>query len=206
MKTLVKWLFVGFTGLYLAGCASVLTVEQSSPEVNLSPELKALSVAVVDSRPYVVNKDKSPAFEGIIRSGLGIPYSYNTPTQEPMAVYLGNRISHGIRKNGVEVSVYSTTAGMPLKEVFENVASYGKTAVVINLNEWKYDSHPFSDSSWYDMDVYVIDKNAEQLAYKKFSGEEDIPGSGIVNEMLLLYKNRFEQVFSDPEIRNALSH
>jgi len=80
------------------------------------------------------------------------------------------------------------------------------SSILFVLNEWKYDFHSFSDGSWYNFDLIVLDKKGKQLLVKNFSGDNDIPDNGLItNKMQLIYKARFEEVFQDPEVVNALS-
>ncbi|MCG9603428.1 hypothetical protein L1D16_22240, partial [Vibrio sp. Isolate31] len=81
MKKLVS-LLLAAVSLGLSGCATVLTAEQSAPQLNEVPQEKALTIAVIDKRPYVLDHDKEPKFEGIIRSSLGIPYTDKEPKFE----------------------------------------------------------------------------------------------------------------------------
>ncbi|MGF1697797.1 hypothetical protein L4D20_06250 [Vibrio kyushuensis] len=206
LKTL-QWTVLLIAGLNLIGCAKLLTVEESAPEVNISSEIGAVSIAVLDQRPYVLDKDKPAAFEGIIRSSLGIPYSYNTATQEPMATFIGTRIEHGFKDRGIDATLHLTELETQLPDLIDELGQDGKKSLVISLNEWKYDFHAFSDSSWYDVDIIILDPAGKKLVSKNFTGENDIPDSGaIMNEMQLIYKARFEEVFSSPDIVDALTH
>lgn len=185
----------------LTGCASLLPVEQSSPEVSVSP----ISIAVLDERPYVLDHDKKPAFEGIIRSSFGIPGSHNTGTGEALSDYLGSRIEYAFNTNGVDVTRYQTQVGVSESDLLNTLKADGRKSVLLSLNEWKYDWHPITDNSWYNVDITVLDKNGTTLATKHFEGEEDIPSGNIPNEILMLYKGRFEMIFSDPVIYGALN-
>ncbi|CAH6860021.1 exported hypothetical protein [Vibrio chagasii] len=98
MKKLVS-LLLAAVSLGLSGCATVLTAEQSAPQLNEVPQEKALTIAVIDKRPYVLDHDKEPKFEGIIRSSLGIPYTYNTATQQPMSQFLTDRLVAGLKNS-----------------------------------------------------------------------------------------------------------
>lgn len=201
----MKWLIVVFSSFYLMGCVSPLSVDESAPQVTIPSTTKSVSFAVLDQRPYVLDEDKQADFEGIIRSSIGIPYSHSTVTREPMATYLGKRLEHGMKQKGVEVTQYPTTINTPLNEIASTLKSDGKPSILFVLNEWKYDFHPFSDSSWYDLDVVASDKTGTKVVTKKFSGENDIPDSGaIMNEMMLIYKARFEKIFADPEVGDVL--
>tara|TARA_Y100001956_G_scaffold23063_1_gene22714 strand:+ start:1860 stop:2468 length:609 start_codon:yes stop_codon:yes gene_type:complete len=201
----MKWLIVALSSMYLMGCVSPLSVEESAPQVNMPNETAEVSFAVLDQRPYVLDEDKQADFEGIIRSSIGIPYSHSTVTREPMATYLGKRLEHGMKQKGVEVEQYPTTINTQFSDIVSKLNKDGKPSILFVLNEWKYDFHAFSDSSWYDVDVIASDKTGEKVVTKKFAGENDIPDSGaIMNEMMLIYKARFEKIFADPELRAVL--
>ncbi len=201
-----KKVFIGASVLLLSGCTTVLTANETAPEINFVEKPTEISIAVLDKRAYVVDNDKEPAFEGIIRSGFGIPYSYSTPTKEAMSVYLTNRLSAGFGKKGIKATVVSTEPTMSVDTIVGSLSKDDLKSVLFVLNEWKYDFHTFTDNSWYDMDVIIVDKLGNKKIVKNFKGENDIPdGSLISNEMQLIYKQRFEKVFSDPEIRLAFS-
>jgi hypothetical protein len=187
------------------GCVSPLTVEESSPNISIDQNVESVSIAVLDQRPYVLDGDKTPDFEGIIRSSLGIPFSHTTITKEPMATYLGNRIESGIKQKGIDVEQHKTDTATQFSDLMSKLKADNKPSILVVLNEWKYDFHAFSDSSWYDVDVTVTDRSGSKIITKNYVGEDDIPDSGaIMNEMMLIYKSRFEKIFSDPELRNVI--
>lgn len=183
---------------FLSGCGSTMTAEQAAPKVNKRVSEK-VSVAVIDHRPYVLDGDKAPSFEGLSRSALGIPYSRYLIQDKPMSDYLVNRLVAGFKKAGVEVSGIQTTPQLTVSELAKTET---KTVVVI-LKEWKYDYHTFVDSSWYDFDVLIKDQNGKELIRKNFAGEQDVP-SLTSNDLQLLYKARFELAFNDTEIQKYL--
>ncbi|CAG20056.1 hypothetical protein [Photobacterium profundum] len=198
---------VGISALFLSGCATVLTAEETAPNIRTISTQDSMSLAVLDKRKYVVSEDKAADFEGIIRSGLGIPYTYGTPTKEAMSVYLSNRLSVGFDNHGIKLTVVETEPKMSVNSVVDNLVKNDLTSILIVLNEWKYDFHTFSDNSWYDMDVIVIDGLGNKKLVKNFKGENDVPDGGLIsNEMQLIYKQRFENTFSDPEVVEALRH
>jgi len=198
---------VGISALLISGCATVLTAEQTAPNIKTISPQDSMSLAVLDKRKYVVSEDKTADFEGIIRSGLGIPYTYGTPTKEAMSVYLSNRLSVGFENHGIKVTVVETEPKMSVNSVVDNLANNDLISILIVLNEWKYDFHTFTDNSWYDMDIIVIDGIGNKKLVKNFKGENDIPDGGLIsNEMQLIYKQRFENAFSDPEVVESLHH
>jgi len=193
-----KMLSIIALGLLVTGCASIMTAEQAAPELN-KPLSDKLAIAVVDHRPYVLNGDKEASFEGLSRSGFGIPFSRYTFNNKPMSEFLTNRLAAGLIKTGIDVSSLETT---PQTKI-EDVKSQDAKTVIIVLNEWKYDYHAFTDNSWYDFNVLIKNKSGEVLINKKFIGEQDVP-SLTSNDIQLLYKARFEQAFKDPEIKGLL--
>lgn len=201
----ISTIFILLTLLFTTGCEAILTASEAAPEINTVNKTQPLTIAFLDHCPYVVNNDKSPAFEGLIRSAFGIPYSYNTATKEPMANYLSQRLAIGIKRHGVDVDLVQTHPSMTVDASVKAINKKANTGVLFVLKEWKYDLHPLADNSWYDLDVMVIDKAGNKKLVKNFKGENDIPEDrGIINDMQIIYKQRFEQIFKDPAVRNAL--
>ncbi|CAH0524888.1 hypothetical protein [Vibrio hippocampi] len=204
MNNKLKLFLVAMTSFYLIGCVSPLSVEESAPQVTIN-KVNGISIAVLDQRPYVLNKDKEPNFEGIIRSGFGIPYSYSTITGEPMSLYLGKRLEYGIEQKGVNVEQQQTDTATQFSDLMSKLKNDQQPSIVVVLNEWKYDFHALSDNSWYDVDITVADSTGKTVLTKNYKGEDDIPDGGVIgNEMMLIYKARFEKIFSDPELRQVI--
>ncbi len=202
----IKLLIVLVSGLYLTGCVSVLSLEESAPQVNVDKDVSSLSLSVVDLRPYVVNNEKKPAFEGVIRSSIGIPYSYYTLGQKPMADYLAVRLEHGIKSQNVNVNVYPTDLDTNIEELKSTLKKDGMPSILVTLNEWKYDHHAFYDNSWYDVDITVMNNSGDSVVTKNYKGENDISGMNISNEMLRIYKLRFEEILSDKDLLDVLKN
>ena len=74
---------------------------------------------------------------------------------------------------------------------------------MIVLYEWKYDYHPFTDNSYYKVLVQLRDNNGGLVYDEMHKGENDIPSGGITNEMQLIYKQRFEQIFNSDKFKTA---
>ncbi|MFV1466837.1 MULTISPECIES: hypothetical protein [Idiomarina] len=199
-----KLIALAVASFYLSGCTSIMTAEQAAPAVNTPNELESVSIAVVDKREYVLNNDKAPSFEGLLRSSFGIPYSQYTYNRQPMSEYLTDRLVAGFKKQGVKAEAYLTSHSMSVGSIKEALAKQERPSVIIALNEWKYDYHAFSDSSWYDVDVIVLGKNGEEKTNRSFKGENDVGNGLISNEMQSIYKHRFESIFLDDSIQKAL--
>ncbi len=203
-------LLICFLIIHLTGCAInknviLLSAEETAPKLYYRLNTNNISLAVLDNRPYVVDEDKTPSFEGIIRSTYGIPYTFNTSNNQPMSSYLRDRLSIGFRNNGTKVIIYKTDPKMTIKKVISAISKHGNKSFILVLNEWKYDFHGFTDSSVYDVVVYVTDKLENKLISKNFSGVDDIPNSGIIpDSMQKIYKQRFENIFYDAEVMEAL--
>lgn len=206
MKSYIKILLVGLLSVYLVGCSSLKTVEQTAPKISVQKNAGPLVIAVLDQRPYVLNKDKSPAFEGLMRSNFGIPYSYNTATREPMSLYLGKRLAHGFKTAGVVAELYPTSLDVTKGVLLEKLGQDGEKSLIVSFSEWKYDHHTFTKSAFYNADIIVLDKEGNTLVNKNFAGKDAIPSGVIANAMQEVYKARFEAIFADNEVRQALEH
>jgi|14_taG_2_1085336.scaffolds.fasta_scaffold21804_2 hypothetical protein len=199
-----KLIALAVASFYLSGCTSIMTAEQAAPAVNTPNELESVSIAVVDKREYVLNNDKAPSFEGLLRSSFGIPYSQYTYNRQPMSEYLTDRLVAGFKKQGIKAEAYLTSHSMSVGSIKEALAKQERPSVIIALNEWEYDYHAFSDSSWYDVDVIVLGKDGEEKTKRSFKGENDVGNGLISNEMQSIYKHRFESIFLDDSIQKAL--
>lgn len=204
MKHSIKALLVICLSVYLTGCGSMLTAQQAAPEISVKNTSNPLVIAVLDQRPYVLEQKKKPSFEGLIRSNFGIPYSYSTPTREPMSDYLGQRIKLGFSASGIPVELQPTSLETTEKGLLALLEEKAKRSVIISLYEWKYDHHTFAKASFYDVDILVIDKGGNTIVRKKFADKEGIPSGAIYNAMQQAYKARFENFFADEEILAAL--
>lgn len=194
----------------LSGCTRnekiiLLSEKETAPTVYYSLNSIGISLAVLDKRPYVVEEDKTPSFEGLVRSTYGIPYTFTTYNNQSMSSYLSDRLSIAFSNNGNTVIVHKTNHKMTTNKVINDISRYGNKSFILVLNEWKYDFHAFTDSSVYDVVVYVTDNLGNKLIAKNFSGVNDIPNKGIIsNSMQEIYKQRFEKILYDPEVMNAL--
>lgn len=203
LKTTV-FLFATISVLLLSGCSSHLTAEQSAPVIKLN-NLNEVSFAVLDKREYVVSGDKNASFEGIIRSGLGIPYSHNTFTNQPMSAFLSDRLVVGFANHNIKANKVDTVVQESENDIIEKLKISGNKSIIFTLNEWKYDFHAFSDNSWFNVDLTILNENGNTVLVKNFNGENDIPDSDTIpNQMQMIYKSRFENIFSDEMVKKAL--
>lgn len=187
------------------GCAQLKTAEETAPTLDLNIKQAALSIAVLDKRPYILSNKKSTAFEGLVRSQWGIPFSQKTPTKEPMSTYLGKRLEAGFHQRGIQVNRIKTDPFMTIDEIIQQSRLHQKSGIIIVLHEWKYDTHLFIDNSWFNVQILVVDETGKKNIVKRFAGQDDIPATlARYNEMQKIYKKRFETIFSDKDIRKAL--
>jgi hypothetical protein len=74
------------------------------------------------------------------------------------------------------------------------------------LKEWKYDFHSFVNSAVYDAKFIILDEFVDKVLSKDFKGVNYITGSGMLqNTMQKIYKQRFEIIFTDQDMVEALS-
>ncbi|MBO7927098.1 hypothetical protein J5X91_12635 [Pseudoalteromonas sp. K222D] len=192
-------IFIAVTLLLTTGCTAIMTAEQAAPTLN-KPQVDEIQITVVDHRPYVVNGDKLSGFEGLSRSGFGIPYTQNIITGETMPQHLGKRLAAGFIRSGINAKLIATTPQVDINDI---KADSDTATIIIVLNEWKYDHHAFTDNSWYNFDLIIKDRTGATLINKNFTGEQDIP-SMHTNDLQMLYKERFELAFADPEVKALL--
>lgn len=207
MKITTKYCLLLLGLLSLSGCVSSKNAEQTAPNIDANSQYSDVSVAFHDQRPYVVSGDKSPAFEGIIRSAIGIPYSYETYTKQPLSDYLSDRLTAGFEKAGVNVTQVITSPLMSNSEVKSTLLKTGNRSILFEMRNWKYDTHAFSDGLYIDVTMTIYDSQGKELLTRTYNVEDNIPDNGsesIINNVQEAYQTRFEVIFSEEEVLNAL--
>ena len=207
MKLIIKTCLITLGLVSLSGCVSSKNAQQTAPDINANAQYSDISLAFHDQRPYVLDNDKTVAFEGIIRSGFGIPYSYDTYTKQPLTDYLSDRLSAGFEKAGVEVTQVITTPLMDTTEVKSALVSAGNKSILFEMRNWKYDTHAFSDGVYIDVTMTILDSKGKSLLTRVYNVEDNIPDNGgdsIINNVQEAYQTRFETIFAEQDVLDAL--
>ena len=193
--------------LVFTGCTSVMTAEQAAP--NFANQLPSqLNLVVLDHRPYVRSGDKAPSFEGLSRSGFGIPYSQYTYNRMPLADYLAARIVAGAKKDGVDLHVIKAVHNDELEDLKPLILEQDQATLVLELINWKYDFHPFNKDFIYNVNISILDKTGNPVVRESFDGDEPLSvgfDEALVNAAQKHYQKKLRELFLNKKIQQALN-
>lgn len=163
--------------LILGGCAvgNSYNYRESDIAIPVSGN-SAIGLAVVDSRPYVLDGDKPPSFIGLQRGGFGNPFNVTTESGRPLAEEVQAAIANGLRKRGYEVSELSPASSSSAK-VSGAIKSMGLSRnILLTLLEWKTDAMARFALN-YDLNLEVLGPDGQQLGTASSRGDKEILGS-----------------------------
>lgn len=196
--------------LLLSGCVThKVHYEVDNLEINTFSQ-KGFTLGVVDARPYVVNREKLPAYSG--RVGQGPVWELETATGYPLADDFASSIRNSLAKKGIEVKVVPFIAGTAKNNAVVRLLTPARKSVLIVMKDWRAIS-VFRFALFYDLTISVYDETGQQLTEKNLMGTDIIPDEAIVrlrtssywgNQVVPFYRKKLEELFSDPEIAKYL--
>lgn len=168
----------------------------------------AAALAVVDHRPYVIDSDKTPTFEGLMRSGFGIPYSMPTGDNQPLADYFAIIAKSGLSGAGADVSVVKTQYTDSADKVHQTLSRAADDYIYLELVQLKYDNYGLKLNADYDINLNYIDQSRNVRLSKNFAGKEQQQSGGgnlggIGNAAQQVYKDLVEKMFNDSDFKQA---
>jgi len=213
-KTRTKQLLILTSMIALAGCASVPTVEESSPVLKCVTN-DTLLLSIVDKRKYVLAGEKTPSYAGYSRDGFGIPHTYEVQSDQTMVAFLAERIVTGFRRQNIQVLESPSITEIDLDFLSNQArAKSADKILLIVLNEWKSERNPteyvigltYRLVFKYDVDVRVFDTSGRILAERHFDGADTEPGETIqyIEQDHYKYKEKLEEFINSDEIRTAI--
>lgn len=198
-----------FAWTALSACATPLPLEERIPHLTQKVDTD-ISVSIVDHRPFILNSDKEPWFEGITRGGFGIPLSLERPEphkKQSFATYLSGMIQESIVDSGGKATVVKISMGTSARKSTDILAAKKKAAILGIMRMSRYDLG-FSAEYNYDFQFIVIGLNGQVLADKSFKEfETNIPLSKdytVFDMYTQIYAQKLSTILNDPEISAAL--
>lgn len=205
----MKYLLAGLIAIFITGCASFNSPALVKPQVN-SKIKTPTAIAVVDHRPYVIDGDKQPNFEGLNRAAVGIPYSEKTGNEENLSDYIGLILKSGLLASNSDINLISTQHTDSNSDVEKTLLASAENYLYIELVEMKYDFQAaFNAKVHYDVNMKYLDGTSKQVFSKNFSGAESFSkfSSGknqIRNNVQNIYKGLIESILNDPDFQQFL--
>ena len=185
--------------LWLGGCAFGQKITYSNTTANLDASGdKAVGVATLDQRPYVLSGNKTPSFVGLSRGGYGNPFDVETPGGAPLTDEISESVSRSLAARGFKPSVVKVAPSAGRRTAMEGLTKTGaERLVLITLKEWKSDKF-WRTSLIQDVTVTVFDAAGKELATASFTSDE------VVGDVPLAFRSKIEAWFAEPKIVEAL--
>lgn len=209
---------IAAAALLVTACVTPRSIEMQNPTLGYKTTDKTL-VGVAEDRQRV--KDGKPKnFAGYARVyGAPVDWTVDVLTMsdkaskgKSMSDYLAERIAAGLRAGGSDVMVVHADR-VPTDEEAELVMvreNAGAIVTVVN-HDWHFDVNTnwvgkFQFNS--DVDVVIQKRGRGTVLTKRFAENQAIQGKGEEswpNMITDAYKAKLEQIFSDPEVKAALT-
>lgn len=163
-----------------------------------------------DQRPYIVAGNNNPAFVGLLRSPVGIPWPVSTQSGRPLADDVTEKLCHALTDKGFQCTPVFVAASAKPNEIRQKLQEYpGIPALVLVLHEWKSDTH--TDTTLvYDATMRVLDPARGALAEHRIQGRDVLGGtfwnaSSFAQKAIpQALKKNLEELLNEPTILTAL--
>jgi hypothetical protein len=189
----------------LAGCAFGVTQKYDEAKTDLTARSATLTVAVLDHRPYVIDKNKLETFTGLSRGGFGNPFDVSTASGQPLASDMAKALEKSFADKGTKVSIVTMPPETSEADAQRKVATPGGKGLLVVLKEWKSDTYA-TTALHYDVEALVIDSNGRAVARNSVTGVDNL-GAGLDvrnNAPVAAFGPKMRQLLSAPQMANAL--
>ncbi len=208
--------------LALASCSMTPTTPDERTPVLKYKTGGVIAVAIVDNRPYVTNGSKDDNFEGIGRTGYGIPTDFVKQRDDSKTTYVA-RVSdvvvRALEKSGSHVTSVSVPKGSYPKDAIAILhAASASPGLIVNVLDSRIDAGGFRWSYFFNYQLIVVDSNGVVISDKSFSGEDvdfqrDIFHAASAagktysfpSILDMEYKNKFSEFLGEPDTSSALT-
>lgn len=204
-------LLILITALALSGCAIGNKHVYNDVGVKTSAKSgKAVSVASLDQREYVLSGQSNPELVGMQRGGFGNPFNVLTASGRPLSSEFTAAVKTALELNGVKVfSLETKPSSTSQPAMAELVASAGDRLLLLTIKEWVGDSQ-INTEVRYDLQLIVTDSSGKTLATRGYAGKRNLGGSqfnppGYAKEVMpAAFREAIETLLNSPEILAAL--
>ncbi len=171
---------------------------------------RSVAVAVLDERPYVLNKEKEPSYVGTMRGGFGNPFGTQTESGAPLAEDMRTTLVDSLRAHGFSVKPLVPSGTDSLDAVLDRfAASDAERLIVLELKEWHSDYSPRSfgperSELFVNADLAVFDRQRNAIARNHLQEELALPSGWPEKTVPEVYRKKIRQLIGDPRICRAL--
>lgn len=167
--------------MFFGMCTTALSATKGYSYHNLSFDLAitgnaAITIAVHDQRPIVVNGTRQPDFGGYLRNGWGMAYPTGTFTKQPLTDDMALSLTNAFAGKGFKAQGVITTPDQSPDDVLAKIKSTNCAySLVITLVEWHGDGYTEAEIN-YNLTAKLYDSNNQLLAEKTIGpGHEILP-------------------------------
>lgn len=196
---IARFLLAASAAAVLGGCAfgQKITYSHTTADVDAQGD-RAVAIATLDQRPYVLSGKKTASFVGLSRGGYGNPFDVETPSGAPLANEISESVDRSLAERGFKTSIVVVAPSESRHAAIEALRKTGaERLVLISLAEWKSDKY-IRTSLIQDVKVKVFDSSGKELASAGFASDE------VVGDVPLAFRAKIAEWFSEPKIVDAL--
>jgi len=189
----------------LAACAIGRKQEFDSARLDVSTQSRTINVAVLDHRPYVLDKDKTESFTGLSRGGFGNPFDINTKSGQPLATDMANAVASSLRAKGATVNVVPLPPSTSDQAAMSQLATPSGKGLLVVVKDWKSDKY-MRTKLGFNLHAYVVDPSGRPVGDSHVEGVDDL-GPGISNgdtAPVASFGQKMQQLLSAPGVANQL--
>lgn len=195
----------------LSGCATPAARSALTPTFS-GQVPPGIAIGVVDNRPYVVSGNKEPWYEGLVRSGFGIPYTFNRPESPPDETF-ADRIADMLERTftdaGARVTVVKLAPGVSQGAAIKTLLLRAQeVTLLVRIQDSNFDAGGFTFSYPYHFQLNVLDRKGNTMANGSVQGLDARAPSNqyTVWDMYgVVYKEKFDELLSRPAIKQAIA-
>jgi hypothetical protein len=171
---------------------------------------RSVAVAVLDERPYILNKEKDPSYVGIMRGGYGNPFNMWTESGAPLADDMLTTVTDSLSARGFAVMpLKTTTMDSPNSVIAKFSASGADRLILMEVKEWQSDYLPKAFTSershlFLNVEVAVFNRNQKNIEKKNLQEELTLPSGWPVETVPDVYQQKIRQLIDDPRVCRAL--
>jgi hypothetical protein len=171
---------------------------------------RSVAVAILDERPYILNKEKDPSFVGIMRGGYGNPFNTQTESGAPLADDMLATFTDSLRTKGFTVMPLKTSTTDSLNSVMAKFSASGADRLIfMDVKEWQSDYLPRAFTSersnlFLNVEVTVFDSSQKVIEKNSLKEELTLPSGWPEKTIPDVYQRKIRQLIDDSRICRAL--
>jgi hypothetical protein len=171
---------------------------------------RSVAVAILDERPYILNKEKDPSYVGIMRGGYGNPFHTSTESGAPLADDMLTTVTDSLRARGFTVMPLKTSTPDSRKSVMAKFSASGADRLfLMDVKEWQSDYLPRAftperSNLFLNVEVAVFDRNQKMIGKNNLQEELTLPSGWPESTVPDVYQRIFRQLIDDSRVCRAL--